>query len=111
MNLTDFCVLKEKEYALLQVPKLHVVLQLPFCATIVDYLFEKAFSGMTQVKTKHTQRVCLSTTILARLVTISHSSKIKWHIGHGFAFWFIINLFHSSVVKAADNYSNIGIAL
>jgi|SRR6218665_2418156 len=50
----------------------------------LDYVFEKAFLGMTQVKTKHTQgvpavslklhslRVCLSTAIQARLVTEFH---------------------------------------
>jgi len=55
----------------------------------LDYLFEKAFSGMTQVKTKHADSACskfkiayeycLSTAIEARLVTQFHILfKINW---------------------------------
>jgi len=36
----------------------------------LNYLFEKKFSGMTQIKTKHTQRVYLSSAILS---TFSHT--------------------------------------
>jgi len=55
----------------------------------LDYVFEKAFSVMTQVKTKHAEsacskfkmntRVCLSTAIQARLVKKFHIVfKINW---------------------------------
>jgi len=42
--------MKEKKYALLDVKA--VVLQ-----HYLDYLFAKAFSGLTKIKAKHTQRV------------------------------------------------------
>jgi len=53
--------------------------KLPFCTI---YLFEKAFSGMTQIKTKHRGclqsvdsdlRVCLSTAVQASIDKMSHS--------------------------------------
>jgi len=50
MNLIDFCIKKEKKYALLDFNA--VVLLLIFCMRYLNFLFEKAFLLLTQVDLK-----------------------------------------------------------
>ncbi|XP_043944978.1 zinc finger BED domain-containing protein 5-like [Protopterus annectens] len=77
MNLVEFWIMVEKEYTLIDSKAVGILL--PFSTT---YLCEKAFSAMTHIKIKHrgclqalenNLRVCLSTTVLARIETLSQS--------------------------------------
>jgi len=56
------CIMMEKKYALLECQGCRLTADL---LRYLDYPFQKAFSGVTQVKTKHMQRV--------------PAASLKWH--------------------------------
>jgi len=69
----------------------------------LNYLFEEAFSRMTQ-KALAVSLKCHTSMPVNRHSssfshTISHSLQINCHIGHGFSTWCIINFSTFSVVK------------
>src|SRR6218665_3384698 len=85
MNLIDFCIMKEKKYALLESDVKVVVLHAADLLRYLDYLFQKAFSGVTQVKTKHMQRVHAASLKRCTSMPVNRqSSSFKHTISHSF---------------------------